>query len=457
MCSRCSPRGFATPTSPSDCFSPRRRSTITSRRSCASSRSGPAARPAPRLADSASRGNTRSRPRQSGGPPDARGRRPNRTQEAAGSSPASSTSRAPASAGVLAFRVVGDRAMLLCHMARQEIWCGDPDTGPDVRGDGAGAGGSARSHRAGDGHYRPGPPPAAPMEVSAELLGQSDDDALRATQEAEPVDVLVLRDLADEFGTVAAQAGNDVVDVVDSEHDAADAQRVRRRVFRVGSDRRRRVELRQLKPAVAVRGPHHGEVGTDVVEPDDAVHPTPLVCRLAFQLHTEFGEERLGSLEVVDHDENIVHPLKRHIPGASPGVVGAPVVALHLVSGAGQSFSTWNHSFSSEDAGISGPGECVAGRLRAPALDDAERSATRAARYRNARNPVARRRARGFPNGAAARAASRAGEVRPCRRVCNVPWAYRTDGARPVPAVAGPTGTGSSSRPTTAALCERFF
>jgi hypothetical protein len=41
------------------------------------------------------------------------------------------------------------------------------------------------------------------------------------------------------------QAGNDVVDVVDSEHDAADAQRVRRRAFRLGSDRRRRVELRQ--------------------------------------------------------------------------------------------------------------------------------------------------------------------------------------------------------------------
>src|SRR5205814_495164 len=133
------------------------------------------------------------------------------------------------------------------------------------------------------------------MEVSAELLGQSDDDARRATQEAEPVDVLVLRDLADEFGTVAAQAGNDVVDVVDSEHDAAYAQRVRRRAFRLGSDRRRRVELRQLNLAVAVRGPHHGDVGTDVVEPDDAVDPTPLDRRLAFQLHTEFGEERFGS------------------------------------------------------------------------------------------------------------------------------------------------------------------
>src|SRR5438270_3706631 len=148
--------------------------------------------------------------------------------------------------------------------------------------------------------------------VLAELLGQSDDDALRATQGAVPVDVLVPRDLADEFGTVAAQAGNDVVDVVGSEHDATYAQRVRRRAFRLGSDRRRRVELRQLNPAVAVRGPHHGDVGTDVAEPDDAVHPTPLDRRLAFQLHTEFGEERFGSLEVVDNDENVVHPLNRH-------------------------------------------------------------------------------------------------------------------------------------------------
>ena len=40
---------------------------------------------------------------------------------------------------------------------------------------------------------------------------------LRATQEAEPVTAR----FADEFGTVAAQAGNDVVDVVDGEHDAA--------------------------------------------------------------------------------------------------------------------------------------------------------------------------------------------------------------------------------------------
>src|SRR5688500_18970999 len=78
-------------------------------------------------------------------------------------------------------------------------------------------------------------------EGSAQLLGQADDDALGAAQEAEPVGILVLRDLADELGTVGAQPGNDIVDVLDSEHDAAHAQRVCRRAFRLGSDRRRRV------------------------------------------------------------------------------------------------------------------------------------------------------------------------------------------------------------------------
>jgi hypothetical protein len=52
---------------------------------------------------------------------------------------------------------------------------------------------------------------AAFPSVSAELLGQPDDDAFRATRGAEPVAVLVLRDLADELATAATQAGNDVV------------------------------------------------------------------------------------------------------------------------------------------------------------------------------------------------------------------------------------------------------
>ena len=77
---------------------------------------------------------------------------------------------------------------------------------------------------------------------------------------------------------------------------------------------RRRVELRQLEPPVAVRSPHHCDVDSDIVEADNAVHPTSLDCRLALQLQTEFKEERKSSLQVVDNDADVVHPLDRHTP-----------------------------------------------------------------------------------------------------------------------------------------------
>src|SRR6186997_3066458 len=69
--------------------------------------------------------------------------------------------------------------------------------------------------------------------VSADLFGQGDDDACGAAEVAEPEDVLVLGDLTEEFAAVGAQAGDGVVDVVDGEHDAMQAQRVGRRVQRI--------------------------------------------------------------------------------------------------------------------------------------------------------------------------------------------------------------------------------
>ena len=96
--------------------------------------------------------------------------------------------------------------------------------------------------------------------------------------------------------------------IVDREHDAADAQRVHRRVFWLGPHRRRRVELVQLDPPVAIRGPHRGDGGSDAVEPDEAVDRLALDDRLALELQTEFGEERFGSFEVVDDEEDVVHP-----------------------------------------------------------------------------------------------------------------------------------------------------
>jgi hypothetical protein len=69
------------------------------------------------------------------------------------------------------------------------------------------------------------------------------------------------------------------------------------------------VEHRQLDSAVAVRGPQHCDVLSDVVDPDDTLHPASLDGPLALQLHAKFDEERSDSVKVVDDDEDVVHPL----------------------------------------------------------------------------------------------------------------------------------------------------
>jgi hypothetical protein len=90
-----------------------------------------------------------------------------------------------------------------------------------------------------------------------------------------------------------------------------DAQRVRRSA-RVTVSTRRRVELGQLEPSVAVRGPHRRDVRPDSLEPNDAIHPAALDGCLAFQLESELNEERLGACKVIDDDSDMFHPLDRH-------------------------------------------------------------------------------------------------------------------------------------------------
>src|SRR5688572_4488441 len=103
---------------------------------------------------------------------------------------------------------------------------------------------------------------------SAELLGERDEDALRATDLTESIAVFVLHQLPDQFGTVGAEPGHDVLDVFDGKHDATDAQRVRRGVVRLSAVRRGTPELHQLNTAMAVRGAHHGDVASNAVERD---------------------------------------------------------------------------------------------------------------------------------------------------------------------------------------------
>jgi hypothetical protein len=89
------------------------------------------------------------------------------------------------------------------------------------------------------------------------------------------------------------QALENVVDVLDGEHDAMTAQRVRRGA-RVGGPGRRRLVPGQFQPSMAVRGAHHRDVRSDSLEPDEAIHRGALDGGLAFQFQPERGEERLG-------------------------------------------------------------------------------------------------------------------------------------------------------------------
>src|SRR4051812_33345099 len=59
--------------------------------------------------------------------------------------------------------------------------------------------------------------PSLRSDPSADLLRQLDDDSLRAADVAEPVDVLVVLQLADELTAAGSQPGNDRVDVLDGE------------------------------------------------------------------------------------------------------------------------------------------------------------------------------------------------------------------------------------------------
>src|SRR5215471_8939047 len=92
------------------------------------------------------------------------------------------------------------------------------------------AGGFAAIGRLGSrGRFRPGRPLPGALGRLPNFLREPDDDALRAANVGQAIRVLVPH-FADERGPVGAQARNDIVDVIDGEHDATEAQRVHRRV-----------------------------------------------------------------------------------------------------------------------------------------------------------------------------------------------------------------------------------
>jgi hypothetical protein len=102
----------------------------------------------------------------------------------------------------------------------------------------------------------------------------------------------------------------DIVDALYRERDMTDPQRVRRSA-RVTASARRRVELGQTEPCVAVSGAHHGDVRPDSLEPDDTIDRAALDRCLALQLESEPSEARHRVREVVDDDPHMIHTLDR--------------------------------------------------------------------------------------------------------------------------------------------------
>ena len=90
----------------------------------------------------------------------------------------------------------------------------------------------------------------------ADLLGEPDENALGASDVAEPIHVFVLDDFVDELRAVLAEPGQGFIEVVHGEHDAEVAEGVDRSVAVIG-DRRRREKAREFDFAVAVWHTHH--------------------------------------------------------------------------------------------------------------------------------------------------------------------------------------------------------
>src|SRR6266545_6587566 len=82
----------------------------------------------------------------------------------------------------------------------------------------------------------------------------------------------------------------------------------------------------KLEGETTVEGPLVGSLiglkgGPDILEPDQAPDQRPFDCRLALKLEAQFDEERLGGFEIVDNDEDVVHPFKRHSLPSLPSLL----------------------------------------------------------------------------------------------------------------------------------------
>lgn len=73
------------------------------------------------------------------------------------------------------------------------------------------------------------------------------------------------------------------------------------------------MELDEFELAAAVRRPHHHDLRSDAVEPDDLVHLLALDQPAALALESQIEEERRRSVKVIDNNTHMIEARQLHI------------------------------------------------------------------------------------------------------------------------------------------------
>ena len=147
-----------------------------------------------------------------------------------------------------------------------------------------------------------------PGGLLPELLGEPYENSFGTPDVAEPVEIVIIDDFIDHHRTELAEPGKGVVDVLDGEHDAQVSQRVHGGCAVIGRDGWG-VEAREFEAAMAVGGAHHGDLDALAAHSGDAAGPFAFDRHAAFEGKAEFGEKLNGSIDVLDHNADVVHTL----------------------------------------------------------------------------------------------------------------------------------------------------
>src|SRR5689334_14657662 len=132
-----------------------------------------------------------------------------------------------------------------------------------------------------------------PCSFLTKLFCQPDEQPFGTADIAESIGVFVLNDFADKLRAAIAEPREQLVEVINGEHDAQVAKSIYGSIAVIG-DYRRPEKSGEFEPAVAVGCDHHGDLDLLVAKSGDAPSPFSFDHSVAFQLQAEFNEKRNG-------------------------------------------------------------------------------------------------------------------------------------------------------------------